>query len=79
MSARELLHWSLDLNLCPEGSILMLKKQDLGINPPSQYFQSRDLIPILKFIYVGINPHFSKAKGVIIGINPLSHFLAQGD
>ena len=21
------------LNLCPEGSILMLKKQDLGINP----------------------------------------------
>ena len=33
MSARELLHLSPTLNLCPEGSILMLKKQDLGINP----------------------------------------------
>ena len=48
----------------------MLKKQDLGINPPSQYFQIRDLIPILKFIYVGINPHFFQAEGVIMGINP---------
>ena len=51
----ELLHWS--PYLCPEGLILMLKKQDLRINSPSQYFQSRDLVPILKFIYVGIDPH----------------------
>ena len=42
MSARELLHWSPDLNLCPEGSILMLKKQDLGINPHVPNNCSRD-------------------------------------
>ena len=30
---RELSHWSPYINLCPEGSILKLKKQDLGINP----------------------------------------------
>ena len=39
-----------EINLCPEGSILILKKLVLVINPPSQYFQLRDLIPILKFI-----------------------------
>ena len=42
MSARELFHWSLYLNLCSEGSILMLKKQDLGINPHVTKNGSRD-------------------------------------
>ena len=42
MSARELLHWSPYLNLCPEGSILMLKKQVLGINPYLANNGSRD-------------------------------------
>ena len=42
MSARELFHWSLYLNLCSEGSILMLKKQDLGINSHVAKNGSRD-------------------------------------
>ena len=42
MSVRELLHWSPSLNLCPEGSILMLQKQDLGINPHVANNGSRD-------------------------------------
>ena len=42
LSARELFHWSLYLNLFPEGSILMLKKQDLGINPHVPKNGSRD-------------------------------------
>ena len=42
MSARELLHWSPYLNLCPEGLVLMLKKQDLGINPYVPNNGSRD-------------------------------------
>ena len=42
MSARELLHWSPYLNLCPEGLVLMLKKQDLGINPYVSNNGSRD-------------------------------------
>ena len=42
MSVRELLHLSPSLNLCPEGSILMLKKQDLGINPHVANNGSRD-------------------------------------
>ena len=42
MSARELLYWSPYLNLCPEGSILMLKKQDLVINPYVANIGSRD-------------------------------------
>ena len=46
MSARELFHWSLYLSLCSEGSILMLKKQDLGINPYVANYGSR----------AGINP-----------------------
>ena len=71
--------YSLAKNFRFEELILMLRKQDIGINPPSEYFQSRDLIPILKFIKVGIDPYFFKAKGVIMGINPLSHFFAKGD
>ena len=42
MSARELLHWSPYLNLCPEGLVLMLKKQDIGINPYVPNNGSRD-------------------------------------
>ena len=42
MSARELLHLSPYLNLCPEGSILMLKKQDIWINPYVANNGSRD-------------------------------------
>ena len=35
-------HWCPYLNLCPEGLVLMLKKQDLGINPNVPNNGSRD-------------------------------------
>ena len=36
MIEQELLHWSQFLNVCPQGSILMIQKQDIGINQLDQ-------------------------------------------